>query len=73
MLLGAAGLGAVFCLWFPSVLTTPELREIYDMALIRALIKAGLLAAFLCGATVSFSSAARRSDLPASRWPGWRL
>jgi sterol desaturase/sphingolipid hydroxylase (fatty acid hydroxylase superfamily) len=49
VLLGAAGLGAVLCLWFPSVLTTPELREIYDMALIRALIKAGLLAAFLCG------------------------
>jgi len=50
VLLGAAGLGAVLCLWFPSVLTTPELREIYDMTLIRALIKAGLLAAFLCGA-----------------------
>src|SRR6266581_1744627 len=50
VLLGTAGLGAVLCLWFPSVLTTPELREIYDMALIRSLIKAGLLAAFLCGA-----------------------
>jgi sterol desaturase/sphingolipid hydroxylase (fatty acid hydroxylase superfamily) len=43
------GLGAVLCLWFPAVLTTPELREIYDMALIRALIKLGLLAAFLLG------------------------
>src|SRR3989449_1628282 len=50
VLLGAAGLGAVLCLWFPSVLTTPELREIYDMVLIRALIKAGLLSVFLCGA-----------------------
>lgn len=50
VLLGAAGLAAVLCLWFPSVLTTPELREIYDMTLIRGLIKAGLLAAFLCGA-----------------------
>ena len=50
VLLGAAGLAAVLCLWFPSVLTTPELRAIYDMTLIRGLIKAGLLAAFLCGA-----------------------
>ncbi|HWN90216.1 MAG TPA: sterol desaturase family protein, partial [Verrucomicrobiae bacterium] len=50
VLLGATGLAAVLCLWFPSVLTTPELREIYDMTLIRGLIKAGLLAAFLCGA-----------------------
>src|SRR6266567_5973418 len=50
VLLGAAGFAAVLCLWFPSVLTTPELREIYDMTLIRGLIKAGLLAAFLCGA-----------------------
>ena len=50
VLLGAAGLAAVLCLWFPSVLTTPELREIYDVTLIRGLIKAGLLAAFLCGA-----------------------
>src|SRR5229473_3148853 len=29
VLLDAAGLGAVLCLWFPSVLTTPELREIH--------------------------------------------
>jgi hypothetical protein len=43
------GLGAVLCLWFPAVLTTPALREIYDMTLIRALIKLGLLAAFLLG------------------------
>jgi len=48
--LGAMGLGAVLCLWFPAVLTTPELREIYDMALIRAVIKLGLLASFLLGA-----------------------
>jgi len=48
--LGAMGLGAVLCLWFPAVLTTPALREIYDMTLIRAAIKLGLLAAFLLGA-----------------------
>jgi len=71
VLLGAAGFAAVLCLWFPSVLTTPELREIYDMTLIRGLIKAGLLAAFLCGAASSSSSAARRSGSPVSAWPGW--
>ena len=48
--LGAMGLGAVLCLWFPSALTTPELRDVYDMALVRALIKADLLLAFLLGA-----------------------
>ena len=36
--LGAMGLGAVLCLWFPAILTTPELRDVYDMRLIRARI-----------------------------------
>lgn len=49
-ILGAMGLGAVLCLWYPAVLTTPELRDVYDMTLIRAVIKLGLLAAFLLGA-----------------------
>jgi sterol desaturase/sphingolipid hydroxylase (fatty acid hydroxylase superfamily) len=47
--LGAMGLGAVLCLWFPSLLTTPELRDVYDMTLVRALIKAALLLAFALG------------------------
>src|SRR5437667_11856418 len=50
VLLGAAVLAAVLCLGFPSVLSTPELREIYDMTLIRGLSKAGLLAAGRCRA-----------------------
>ena len=48
--LGAMGLGAVLCLWFPAVLTTPSLRQVYDMTVIRALIKAALLVAFGLGA-----------------------
>jgi lathosterol oxidase len=48
--LGALGLGAVLCLWFPSLLTTPELRQVYDMTLVRALIKLDLLLAFVLGA-----------------------
>ena len=49
VLLGATGVGAVLCLWYPSLLTTPALRDVYDMRLIRWIIKAGLIAGFLCG------------------------
>jgi lathosterol oxidase len=50
VILGAAGVGAVLCLWYPALLTTPALREVYDMRLIRGVIKAGLIAAFVLGA-----------------------
>jgi lathosterol oxidase len=50
VVLGAAGVGAVLCLWYPALLTTPALREVYDMRLIRGVIKAGLIAAFVLGA-----------------------
>jgi len=50
VVLGAAGVGAVLCLWYPALLTTPALREVYDMRLIRGVIKAGLVAAFVLGA-----------------------
>jgi sterol desaturase/sphingolipid hydroxylase (fatty acid hydroxylase superfamily) len=49
VLLGAAGVGAVLCLWYPAILTTPALRDVYDMRLIRWIIKAGLITAFVCG------------------------
>lgn len=48
--LGAMGLGAVLCLWFPSLLTTPELREVYDMRLVRPTIAAAIALAFVLGA-----------------------
>ncbi len=44
------GFGAVLCLWFPALLTTPELRQVYDMTLMRALIKTTLVLAFVLGA-----------------------
>ncbi len=47
--LGAMGFGAVLCLLFPSILTTPELREIYPMDLVRSLIQLVLLMAFVLG------------------------
>ena len=42
--LGLMGFAAVLCLWFPALLTTPELRQVYDMTLMRALIKTTLVA-----------------------------
>jgi hypothetical protein len=47
--LGALAFGAVLCLWFPAVLTTPALRDVYPMDLVRATIKWALGAAFLLG------------------------
>jgi len=47
--LGAMGLGGVLCLLFPALLTSPELRALYPMPLIRALIHFTLLAAFFLG------------------------
>jgi lathosterol oxidase len=44
------GLGAVLCLWFPALLTTPELREVYDMRLVRPSIATALALAFVLGA-----------------------
>ena len=47
--LGAMGLGAVFCLLFPSIFTVPEARALYPMPYIRALIHIVLVTAFLSG------------------------
>ena len=48
--LGVLGLGAVFCFRFPSLLTMPELRVLYPVAWIRALLQLVLIASFLLGA-----------------------
>ena len=48
--LGALGAGAVLCLLFPHLLTTPEARAVYPMALVRFLIHLVLVAAFGLGA-----------------------
>jgi sterol desaturase/sphingolipid hydroxylase (fatty acid hydroxylase superfamily) len=41
---------AVLCLHFPAWLTTPALREVYPMALVRALIAGGIVSAAALGA-----------------------
>src|SRR5882724_8026057 len=50
VLLRVLGLGAVFFFHFPSILTMPELRELYPVAWIRALLHLALIASFLLGA-----------------------
>ena len=49
VLLGALSLLAVLCFHFPEYLTTPELRTSYDVALLRNLLRAGMLAAVVAG------------------------
>jgi sterol desaturase/sphingolipid hydroxylase (fatty acid hydroxylase superfamily) len=48
--LGALGLAAVLCLRFPSYLTMPELRGLYPIPYVRALLHLVLVAAFVLGA-----------------------
>jgi len=48
-LLGVIGLGAVLCFHFPDLLTMPELRGLYPVPYIRALLHLVLVGAFLLG------------------------
>jgi lathosterol oxidase len=47
--LGAAGLGAVLCFHYPALLTVPELRTLYPIPYVRALLHVVLVSAFLLG------------------------
>ena len=47
--MGALAFGAVLCLWFPAVLTTPALRDVYPMEIVRTTIKVALGVAFVLG------------------------
>ncbi len=47
--LGAIGVGAVLCFHFPGVLTMPELREVYPVPYIRALLHLILVSSFVLG------------------------
>jgi lathosterol oxidase len=60
LFLGALALLAVLCLRFPALLTTPELRAVYPMPLVRATIAAGLAAALALGALALLAGGGRR-------------
>ena len=47
--LGTIGLGAVFCFHYPSLLTMPELRGLYPVPFIRALLHLVLVSSFIAG------------------------
>ena len=47
--LGGIGLGAVFCFHYPSILTMPELRSLYPVPFIRALLHLVLVGSFIAG------------------------
>jgi lathosterol oxidase len=47
--LGAVGLVAVLCFHFPSLLTVPELRALYPVPLVRALLHVVLVWSFISG------------------------
>jgi sterol desaturase/sphingolipid hydroxylase (fatty acid hydroxylase superfamily) len=49
VLLGFLGLSTVFCFRFPSLLTMPELREVYPIVWVRALVHLVLVTAFVLG------------------------
>ena len=46
---GVLAFGAVICLHFPQLLSSPELRPYYPMDLMRLLIQAVIVGAILCG------------------------
>jgi lathosterol oxidase len=60
LLLGGSGFGAVLCLLFPAQLTTPELRAVYPMPVMRGLIQAVIVLGFALGL---LSIVLRRSKL----------
>ncbi|HEX4953516.1 MAG TPA: sterol desaturase family protein [Thermoanaerobaculia bacterium] len=49
VVLGGLGLGAVLCLHFPALLTSPELRAVYPMTWVRGAIETVIGLAFLLG------------------------
>ena len=49
VLLGASSCIAVLCFHFPEYLTTPELRRVYPIEILRGTLLAGMLAAALLG------------------------
>jgi sterol desaturase/sphingolipid hydroxylase (fatty acid hydroxylase superfamily) len=53
-ILGIAGFGAVLCLHFPQYLTHAELRSLYSLGYLRAIIHVTLVAAFLLGSVSAF-------------------
>jgi lathosterol oxidase len=65
LFLGALSALAVLCLHVPALLTTPELRAVYPMPVVRAAIASGIAAAIALGALALLADAGRRAGLAA--------
>lgn len=65
LFLGVLSFLSVLCLRFPALLTTPELRALYPMSLVRATIAAALSGALACGALALLAGAGRRLGVAA--------
>jgi hypothetical protein len=53
-ILGIAGFGAVLCLHFPQYLTHADLRSLYSLGYLRAIIHVTLVASFLLASVSAF-------------------
>jgi sterol desaturase/sphingolipid hydroxylase (fatty acid hydroxylase superfamily) len=53
-ILGIAGFGAVLCLHFPQYLTHADLRSLYSLGYLRAIVHVALVASFLFGSVSAF-------------------
>lgn len=53
-ILGIAGFGAVLCLRFPDYLTFADLRPMYSMVYVRAIVHVTLVASFVLGTVSAF-------------------
>lgn len=58
--LGVLGVLAVLCFWFPAELTTPELRAVYPVPVLRVLLQGVIAGAFVAGiAAIALTSSGR--------------
>ena len=60
---GSLSFGAVLCLHFPQLLTSPELRSHYPMFAMRVLIQCLIVGAFIFGIISSALRRKKRADL----------
>src|SRR5687767_9812442 len=61
--LGTLSVGAVLCFWFPAELTTPELRAIYPMRVVRTVLQTTIAVAFVLGLVSVFVGRHKRLGL----------
>ena len=69
---GVLGFGGALCLHFPQLLTLPDARALYPMAIIRLLIQGTIVLGIVLGAISGFCGSARCWRSPVWRSDCWR-